>query len=69
MGTPLLGMGSPPDLPVEGPLSFIQLLLIEHQLCTGPGAGATSVSRMQELCSLRGAGWGQGFDSPLGEAL
>lgn len=62
-------MGSPPDSPVEGPLSFIQLLLIGHQLYAGPRAGAALVSSMHALCALRGPGGGQGFALALGEAL
>lgn len=33
--TYLLGVGSPPGSPIEGPLSFMQQLLIEHQLHIG----------------------------------
>lgn len=60
--TPLLGMGSPPGLPMEGPLSFLQQLLVYRTW-----AGATVVSVLDVLCCLVGRVQGSGL--ALGEGL
>lgn len=44
----------PPGSPVEGWVSFLQELLIEHLLYACPGARATVVSMLDVLCPLRG---------------
>ena len=58
--TLLLGMGSPPGLPIEGPLSFSSYLYRAW-------AGATMVSVLDVLCCLVGRVQGSGL--ALGEAL